>query len=424
MVRGRDIRAAHAIDVVDSAYRLDGTEAEWLAALLAHARPDLDSGCGVYAFTGNESVPNLSASPVFVAHDLHAGFAERLEALNRDTPSAIYDLLRTRLVTCGGLERTLGAGSPIVQHFRALMEPTGVTDGFSMFAQDAEGGSVTMSAPARSVVDPAPRVRGIWARVGLHIAAALRLRRRLAAGATVHDALLDPSGKIADASGEVRDDRAAKAALTRAVQAMDRARSDDMRASPERALDLWEGLVAGEWSLVDQWERGGRRYVAAYRNRPSVRDPRACTPTERAVLRYLALGATNKDIAYALGLPAGTVSTSVSRIMRKLRIHRRVDLAVFADPSRLARIDLAIDTGGELGVLALDARPLGAAAASLSAAELEVAAYVMRGFANDRIARERRVSMRTIANQLRSIYGKLGITNRNQLASALTSPRP
>src|SRR5690606_23029022 len=52
MARRPDVRATRAVDIVDTAYRLDGTEAEWLAAVLACARPDLDIGCGVYAFTG------------------------------------------------------------------------------------------------------------------------------------------------------------------------------------------------------------------------------------------------------------------------------------------------------------------------------------------------------------------------------------
>ena len=136
--------------------------------------------------------------------------------------------------------------------------------------------------------------------------------------------------------------------------------------------------------------------------------------------KYLALGATNKDIMYALGLPAGTVSSSVSQILKKLRVRRRVDVSIVADPSRMARLDVSTKEGEPLvGVLSVDARPRGAAAASLSAAELEVAAHVIRGLSNDRIARERRVSERTIANQLRSIFGKLGVTSRSQLASAL-----
>ena len=56
----------------------------------------------------------------------------------------------------------------------------------------------------------------------------------------------------------------------------------------------------------------------------------------------------------------------------------------------------------------------------LSAAELEVAAYVVRGFSNERIASERQVSVSTVANQLRSIYEKLGLTSRGQLARVMT----
>lgn len=419
VARTDGIRAGLAIAIVEAAYRLDGTEAEWLARWLEVARPDLDTGCGIYAFTGDEDVPNFPASPVFVQHGLDAGFGERLLELNREAPSAIYDLIRRRVATCGGLEQLLGADSPIVAHFRGLMAPTGIKDGFSMFSQDAEGGNVTVSAPSRHVVAPAPRVRGVWRRVGLHVAAALRLRRKLAARATSRGALLLPSGKLEDADPALKDDASARGVLVRAVKAMEQARSSATRSSPERALELWQGLVAGEWSLVDQWESDGRRYLAAYRNRPALRDPRALTTAEQAILKYLALGATNKDIMYALGLPAGTVSGAVTQILKKLGVHRRVDVAVLAERAAMDRLDVSLEAG-DLGVLAIDASPTGSATEALSAAELEVAAYVVRGFSNARIARARDVSLNTVNNQLRSIYDKLGITTRSQLARVMT----
>ncbi len=58
-----DVHAQHAIDIVETAYRLEGTEAEWLDAVLRCARPDLDTGCGVYAFTGNEDGPKPRGQP-------------------------------------------------------------------------------------------------------------------------------------------------------------------------------------------------------------------------------------------------------------------------------------------------------------------------------------------------------------------------
>ena len=417
--RAGDIRAVSAVDVVEMAYRLDGTEAEWLSALLERTRSDLDRGCGVYAFTGNEAVPNLQASPVFVQHDLDPAYGARLVEVNRDAPEDIFELLRSRLVTCDGLVHGLGADSPVVKHFRSVMEPIGVADGFSLFAHDAEGGSVSISAPSRTVITPAPRVRGIWRRVGLHVASALRLRRKLVARTAVRDALFDPSGRVHDADVSIKDDGTARDALVAAIHAIERARSKEMRATTDKALELWRGLVAGQWSLVEHWESGGRRYLAAYRNRPEMRDPRALTSTERSILKYLALGATNKDIVYVLGLPLGTVSTSVTRILKKLRLKRRVDVALLGDPSRMERLDVGVGDE-DIGVLSVDARPYGDAAAALSEAELEVASYVVRGLSNEEIARERQVAVRTIANQVRSIYAKLEINSRSQLANALT----
>lgn len=200
---------------------------------------------------------------------------------------------------------------------------------------------------------------------------------------------------------------------------MERARSNELRGSPERALALWQGLVKGEWSLVDHWETRGRRYLAAYRNRPELRDPRALTAAECATLDYLVLGASNKDIGFALGLPPGTVSSSVTKVMKKLGVRRRVDLAVLADPSRMERLDVTV-AGDELGVLAVDAGPHGAAATALSINEREIASYVARGWSNQRIAAARQVSARTVANQRRAIYEKLGISSRNQLVRATT----
>lgn len=414
----RDIRATTAIDVVEAAYRLDGDETSWLGTVVGSARADLDTGAGVYAFTGHEEVPNLRASPAFAAHDLDPGFASRLAEVNRDVPADIYVLLRKQLVTCGGLVRSLGEQSPIVTHFRAVMEPAGIADGFSMFAQDAQGSSVTLAAPSRAVLDPAPRVRAIWRRVGLHVASALRLRRKLATQATTREALFDPSGVIHDASEDLAHDAPARRALARAIRDMERARTSAMRVSPDRALALWQGLVAGEWSLVEHWEQGGRRYIAAYRNRPGNPDPRALTGTERSLLSYLMLGASNKDMAYTLGLPAGTVSAAVTRILKKLGARRRVDLAVLADPSHMQRLDIPV--GGEgVGVLVVDASPRGDAARSLSPAELEIVTAVLRGWSNERVARERNGSPRTVANHLRAIYAKLGITSRGELARAM-----
>jgi DNA-binding NarL/FixJ family response regulator len=51
----------------------------------------------------------------------------------------------------------------------------------------------------------------------------------------------------------------------------------------------------------------------------------------------------------------------------------------------------------------------------LSAAERSVAMAVLRGLSNTEIARERGTSIRTVANQMRSIFSKLGVASRAEL---------
>ena len=418
MAQANGIRAARAIDIVEAAYRLDGSEGEWLTALLELAAKDLDTGSGAYAFTGNESAPDFANSPTFAQHALNPEFLARIATLNAEAPNAIFELLKKRLVTSGGLEQVLGRGSPVVTHFRGLMADAGIADGFCMFAQDARGGSVTLSAPSRHVLAPAPRVRGVWQRVGLHIVAGLRLRRLLAASASQRDALISPSGVIEDAGKSVADDLSARRALAAAVRSMEQARLANVRSSPDRALELWRGLVAGQWSLVDHWEQDGRRYVAAYSNRVGLRDPRALTPTEQSVLRYLAFGATNKEASYALGLPEKTVSKSVTQILKKLGMKSRVDLAATFDTTRSTRFDVALgdESVAVLGVeLAID----GALANRLTSAERAIAEGVARGWSNARIAAERGVAASTVAKQLQAIFDKLGVENRSRLARAI-----
>ncbi|HYP97887.1 MAG TPA: LuxR C-terminal-related transcriptional regulator [Polyangiaceae bacterium] len=418
MSRVNGIRAATAIDVVEAAYRLDGTESAWLTALLEQASKDLDTGSGVYAFTGNDSLPDFAKSPVFVQQALSPAFLSRIATLNADAPNAIFELLKKRVVTCGGLEQVLGSASPVVTHFRELMASAGIADGFCMFAQDARGGSVTVSAPSRAVLSPPPRVRGVWQRVGLHVVAGLRLRRLLAASATQRDALLSPAGKLEDASSAVADNGSARGALIDAVRSMEQARKASVRSSPDRALELWRGLVAGQWSLVDHWEGDGRRYVAAFSNGLGLRDPRGLTATEQSVLRYLTLGATNKEASYALGLSEKTVSKSVSQILKKFGVKSRVDLAAMSDAARATRFDLAVENES-VSVLGVDVALDRALADRLTSAERTIAELVARGWSNARIAAERGVAVSTIAKQLQAIYDKLGVENRSRLARAI-----
>ena len=87
--------------------------------------------------------------------------------------------------------------------------------------------------------------------------------------------------------------------------------------------------------------RSRRRTLDAHRPIRKRRTPaRGCAPQfgrrarlrglselEHAVARHIALGNSNKLIAYSLGLSEGTVAALVSRALRKLRLPARAALA-------------------------------------------------------------------------------------------------
>ena len=56
----------------------------------------------------------------------------------------------------------------------------------------------------------------------------------------------------------------------------------------------------------------------------------------------------------------------------------------------------------------------------LTEAERAVALAVLRGHTNEQIAHERRTSLHTIKNQITSIFTKLGVTSRIELAHRLS----
>jgi DNA-binding CsgD family transcriptional regulator len=60
---------------------------------------------------------------------------------------------------------------------------------------------------------------------------------------------------------------------------------------------------------------------------------------------------------------------------------------------------------------------------SLSAAERAVAMGVLAGKSNAEIAKARRTSVRTVANQVASVFRKVGVHSRAQLVAALSRHR-
>ena len=171
--------------------------------------------------------------------------------------------------------------------------------------------------------------RHMFQRLSAHIKSGFRLRSRLremAPGVDVPEggAVLDAAGKLIHAEGEAKDSEAIDE-LCAAARRIDQARSQKL-GRREEALAVWQGLVRGEWSLVDTVDVDGRRYVMAHRNPEGVVDPRGLSTMEARVVGLAVLGYADKLIAYHLGIAEGTASSHLAHALRKLKLRNRAEL--------------------------------------------------------------------------------------------------
>lgn len=111
---------------------------------------------------------------------------------------------------------------------------------------------------------------------------------------------------------------------------VDRVRTRRGRADSHLALDLWRGLFAGRWTLVDPFDSDGSRFVLARRNEPSTASPLALPRRQRQALFFAAAGWSNKEIGYTLSIAETTVASHLQR-----------GLARVGAPTRAAWISIA-----------------------------------------------------------------------------------
>jgi DNA-binding NarL/FixJ family response regulator len=93
---------------------------------------------------------------------------------------------------------------------------------------------------------------------------------------------------------------------------------------------LLAALGAARWTVVEQFETGGERYLLARHDESLVPEVGALTQRERQVVAHLALGHTPKVIAYELGIAHSTVRVFITRICDKLGLSSSAELRTWA----------------------------------------------------------------------------------------------
>lgn len=214
-------------------------------------------------------------------------------------------------------------------------EPRGVMrypDSLNLIAADATGlGCAFAANRLHRATRPLPRALArTLSQLATHIAAAYRLRRQRATAdaLALSEAIIDQRQRVVHAEGEARS-HWALGAIRDAAVAVARARpapGERAPSHPDAAIEAWHSLVAGRWTVLDHFDRDGRRYFIARPNAPETGPEPRLTERERQVLGALVLGHSNKLIAYELGLHPSTVSNHLASAAAKLGASSRVEL--------------------------------------------------------------------------------------------------
>jgi len=341
------------VGVVEAAYCVHESEHVWLRGLLEAARPHLDAGFGVFGFflDANDLTAPQVAGPQLVGGPpgstdvvtqiglaLQLGHEQQRQlGILEGAEAAARLWSRSHVVTTG----TQAAGSarwsanPAI---RKWLYPFGVRDTLGIKVLDLARRGVCLGAALPRAGAPTRRQQLLWGQVAAHIAAGDRLRRRLlqeSASGADHlgsaEAIMRPDGTIEHASDAAKSPSSRESLRTMAVS-MDRARGALRKRDPEEAVSIWRALVDGRWTLLDHFDRDGRRYLVARRNEAEPATPAALSMRERQILGYAALGHSVKLIGYELGLSGPTVSTHLAAAMTKLGIRTRAELVQACAP--------------------------------------------------------------------------------------------
>ncbi len=396
------------IDAVEACYSLNvPTREAWLRAVLEKLAPLLDEGRGGMAIVFDArgaprrwrlERPLIIGQPDWVADATLSVFEH------------MPDPLRVRLY------REMGPVGTYAQATRSLLtelpnasdreraDRASVANCSIVNASNPDGRGASFVFITRRDKRMSSSTHPQLARISTHIASGFRL----ASGAMAREpvAVFEPSGKEVHVEGA--EPRSLRAALRGAVVRQDRARGRLRHTDEREAVRIWQSLVAGRYSLIDRFESDGRRYVVAHENPPSAPDPRGLTAGERIVAGWVAHGHSDKLIAYELGWPEGTVRATTHQILRKLGLRSRVEIVKYLrNPPAAHRVRV-----GEAPVVALHWKERERGHLPLTAAEGAIVALIVEGRSTREIAALRGRSPRTIANQLASIYSKLGVQSR------------
>ena len=108
--------------------------------------------------------------------------------------------------------------------------------------------------------------------------------------------------------------------------------------SPDELIDAIRAVHRGEARLHPDIARKLMQQVSQMRSAPEEPSINELTAREREVIRLVALGRNNREIAQELFISDKTVKTHISNLLGKLNLEHRTQLAIYAIRNKLVEI--------------------------------------------------------------------------------------
>jgi DNA-binding CsgD family transcriptional regulator len=315
------------MDVLAAIYQTDGGYDAWRSALMAsivRLHPGART-CTWFEYDWHFDSTGLSLDAIRAGAVMgeDAALDTWLDARQK-VPPPLRALLfgRTGAGTASQMSG-LGEKTRLSPAWSELWRPP-VIDSFGLVAADPAGRGVCASTGLPEVRSFSKRELRLLHRLASHLSAGHRLRRAgRSSPLDEAEAVLTPNGRLLHAGRAAKDKRVE---LDEGRRRRDEAKKT--KEDADKALEIWQGLVAGRWSLVDHFDTDGRRFLLAMKNTSNVDQRADLTARERRVCALAAMGHRDKEISYMLGLTLSSVTAALHRARVKLKVRTRAELAL------------------------------------------------------------------------------------------------
>jgi len=192
-------------------------------------------------------------------------------------------------------------------------------------------------------------------------------------------------------------------------------------------LNLWTNLISGTSVLID-YQYSDQRCFATVQNRHGTTSNFVLSNRDVLMLSRVLRGESLKSVAFDLRASVSTVATRCKVCLTAMGEPRPASRAFVLFPLlahaargvelRSTRFAGGEDSSGQFWTVSIE-RPDNRLPDCLTETERQVVRLVVEGRSHQAIAAMRRVSARTIANQLASVFKKLKVSGRAQLVAYL-----